>query len=90
MLLTAHADLELITEAVNKGWVYKFITKPWEAAELRRQLRDAFAHYEKTTREKAPPAAPRGTDRAPWPTRTASGAALRRLTMYAPSRPRRI
>ncbi len=52
MLLTAHADLDLITEAVNKGWIYKFITKPWEAALLRQQLREAFAHYEKTTGEK--------------------------------------
>ena len=60
MLLTAHADLEVITEAVNKGWVYKFITKPWDAAELRRQLREAFAHYEKTTREKAPRPLPAG------------------------------
>ncbi|MGH8565010.1 MAG: EAL domain-containing protein [Gammaproteobacteria bacterium] len=69
MLLTAHADLDLITEAVNKGWIYEFITKPWEAALLRQQLREAFAHYEKTTGEKAspegPPAAPRGTGRAP-------------------------
>ena len=60
MLVTAHADLEVITEAVNKGWVYKFITKPWDAAELRRQLREAFAHYEKTTREKAPRPLPAG------------------------------
>lgn len=58
MLLTAYADLELITEAVNKGWIYKFITKPWEPALLRQQLREAFAHYEKT--EKATRLLPAG------------------------------
>ncbi len=51
MLLTAHADLETLTEAVNKGWIYKFVTKPWEAGPLRRQIRDALAHYEKNRPE---------------------------------------
>ncbi|MGH8590023.1 MAG: EAL domain-containing protein, partial [Gammaproteobacteria bacterium] len=60
VLLTAHADLELITEAVNKGWIYKFITKPWEAGQLRQQLREAFAHYENATQEKATRLLPAG------------------------------
>ncbi len=54
MLLTAHADVDTITEAVNQGWIYKFITKPWEIGQLRHRIREAFAHYDEIGRDHPP------------------------------------
>ena len=46
MILSGYADLNTITEAINKGEVYKFHTKPWDDTELRNAIREAFLHYE--------------------------------------------
>lgn len=35
ILITAHADLRSTIDAINKGEVYKFITKPWDDRELK-------------------------------------------------------
>ncbi len=35
ILLTAHADLEMAVEAINKAVLYKFILKPWDNDSLR-------------------------------------------------------
>lgn len=39
ILLTAQADLALVIAAINEGHLHRFITKPWDADELRRSLR---------------------------------------------------
>lgn len=39
ILLTAQADLALVIAAINEGHLDRFITKPWDANELRRALR---------------------------------------------------
>jgi len=41
-LLTAHAHLNVVTDAVNQGAIYKFLTKPWDNDTLRASLREAF------------------------------------------------
>jgi class 3 adenylate cyclase len=45
LILTAHADLPTVLEAINQGEVYRLITKPWEDAELKLTIREALAHY---------------------------------------------
>jgi response regulator RpfG family c-di-GMP phosphodiesterase len=35
MLLTGHADMDAVIDAINKGQIYKYIAKPWNEAELR-------------------------------------------------------
>lgn len=35
ILLTAHADLDMAVEAINKAVLYKFILKPWDNESLR-------------------------------------------------------
>lgn len=35
ILLTAYADLHITTEAVREGWVDHFLTKPWDADQIR-------------------------------------------------------
>lgn len=44
--LTGYADIEAVTAAINRGAVYKFLTKPWDNAQLLEIVRDAFRHYE--------------------------------------------
>jgi EAL domain-containing protein (putative c-di-GMP-specific phosphodiesterase class I)/CheY-like chemotaxis protein len=42
MVLSGYTDLTTVTEAINRGAIYRFLTKPWEDDELRAQVRDAF------------------------------------------------
>lgn len=46
MVLSGFTELSSVTEAVNRGAIYKFLTKPWDDAELRTHVADAFARYE--------------------------------------------
>ncbi len=42
IILTGYTELEAVMDAVNRGAVYKFLTKPWEDDQLREQVREAF------------------------------------------------
>jgi len=46
MVLSGYADLNSVTDAINRGAVYKFLTKPWENDTLRVSILEAFFHYE--------------------------------------------
>lgn len=46
IVLSGYTDLESITDAINRGAIYKFLTKPWEDDLLRHNIRQAFEHYE--------------------------------------------
>jgi len=46
MILTGFSDVEAIIEAINKGRVYRYITKPWNKDELRLTINNAFENYE--------------------------------------------
>jgi diguanylate cyclase (GGDEF)-like protein len=45
ILLSGYTDLDVVTESVNRGAVFKFLTKPWDDTLLREQVRDAFRQY---------------------------------------------
>jgi len=45
MMLTGHAELPCVVDAVNRGEIYRFFTKPWDERILRDAIRDAFRHY---------------------------------------------
>jgi diguanylate cyclase (GGDEF)-like protein/PAS domain S-box-containing protein len=45
IVLSGHTDLESIMEAINRGAIYRFYTKPWDNTILRNNVRDAFQHY---------------------------------------------
>lgn len=47
IVLSGYTDLKVVTDAVNRGAVFRFLTKPWDDAQLREQVRDAFTHYRK-------------------------------------------
>lgn len=42
VLLTAQADLTLALAAINEGHIHRFLTKPWDADELRAVLREVM------------------------------------------------
>ena len=46
MVLSGYTDLATITEAINRGAIYRFLTKPWDDDALRQHIRDAFRAYE--------------------------------------------
>jgi diguanylate cyclase (GGDEF)-like protein/PAS domain S-box-containing protein len=43
MILSGYADIGAVTEAINGGAVYRFLTKPWVDDELRKVIRDAVS-----------------------------------------------
>jgi len=45
IILSGYTDLEVVTDSVNRGSVFKFLTKPWDDDLLREQVRDAFRRY---------------------------------------------
>jgi putative nucleotidyltransferase with HDIG domain len=44
MLLTGYTDMDVAVEAINRGEIYRLITKPWNDDELRATIRQAFDH----------------------------------------------
>lgn len=45
MLLTGYADIEAVIEAINKGKIYHYISKPWEDQHLRVTIDKAYEVY---------------------------------------------
>jgi CheY-like chemotaxis protein len=46
IILTGFTDIQDLVEAINSGQVYKYITKPWDAAELKAVVQQATETYE--------------------------------------------
>ncbi len=45
MLLTGHADIDAVIDAINKGQIYKYISKPWNESELKGLVQEASDLY---------------------------------------------
>jgi response regulator RpfG family c-di-GMP phosphodiesterase len=46
MMMTGFTDMTIAAEAINRGEIYRLITKPWNDAEIKATLRHAFDHHE--------------------------------------------
>ncbi len=46
IVLSGFTELKSVTDAVNEGAIYKFLTKPWDDAKLREHIEEAFEHKE--------------------------------------------
>jgi PAS domain S-box-containing protein/diguanylate cyclase (GGDEF)-like protein len=57
MVLSGYTDLQSVTDAVNHGAIFKFLTKPWVDDELAEAVRDGFSAFE--SKRAAPPPARR-------------------------------
>jgi diguanylate cyclase (GGDEF)-like protein/PAS domain S-box-containing protein len=55
MVLSGYTDLETVTDAINRGAIYKFLTKPWDDDDLRSQIQGAFRTWAERAGSGAPP-----------------------------------
>jgi len=44
MMLTGYTEMNVAVDAINRGEIYRLITKPWNDDELRATIRQAFDH----------------------------------------------
>jgi putative nucleotidyltransferase with HDIG domain len=44
MMLTGYTEMDVAVDAINRGEIYRLITKPWNDDELRATIRQAFDH----------------------------------------------
>lgn len=44
--MSGYADMNMVTEAINRGAIYKFLTKPFENEMLRQSIAKAFEQFE--------------------------------------------
>jgi putative nucleotidyltransferase with HDIG domain len=44
MMLTGYTEMDVAVDAINRGEIYRLITKPWNDDELRAIIRQAFDH----------------------------------------------
>lgn len=42
MLLTGYSDINAVIDSINKGQVYRYLTKPWNEDELRSAIESAY------------------------------------------------
>jgi CheY-like chemotaxis protein len=42
IMLSGYTELQAVTDAVNEGAIFKFLTKPWEDHQLREHIAEAF------------------------------------------------
>ncbi|MAN85490.1 MAG: two-component system response regulator [Algoriphagus sp.] len=45
VFLTGYTDIQAVIDAINKGQVYHYLTKPWEEDYLRTVIKNAFEIY---------------------------------------------
>ena len=45
IMLTGHADLKSVLEAIDKGEIYRFLLKPWDDDELKLTIKQALEFY---------------------------------------------
>jgi DNA-binding NtrC family response regulator len=46
LLFTGYADVRAVVDAINRGNVYRYITKPWDPDELMAIIREACERYD--------------------------------------------
>jgi len=45
ILVTAYGDAATLSEAINNGWIYRYVAKPWRPEEMRLALRTGIEMY---------------------------------------------
>jgi DNA-binding NtrC family response regulator len=77
IIFTGYADLKAVIDAVNRGEIYRYLTKPWDPDDLVALLHQACEHYQRhAERDRLLAdardvlaqglALPEGEDRGPW------------------------
>ena len=45
IVLSGYTDLKSVTDAINQGSIYKFLTKPWDDSHIREHVHQAFKYH---------------------------------------------
>jgi len=45
MVLSGYSEISAVTDAINKGAVYRFLLKPWDDDHLKEEIRGAMRHW---------------------------------------------
>jgi EAL domain-containing protein (putative c-di-GMP-specific phosphodiesterase class I)/ActR/RegA family two-component response regulator len=45
LVLSGYSELESLTDAINKGAIYRYISKPWEDDKFKQDVTQAFRYY---------------------------------------------
>ena len=45
IVLSGYTDLKSVTDAINEGAIYKFLTKPWDDDQLRQSIAQSFREF---------------------------------------------
>lgn len=53
IILSGQADLTMLTDAINRGAIYKFFSKPWDDRVILEKINEAFRHYHAYALQKA-------------------------------------
>ncbi|MDL0431973.1 EAL domain-containing protein [Marinobacter sp. TBZ242] len=48
IVLSGYTDLKSVTDAINEGAIYKFLTKPWDDQQIREHIQQAFLYHRAT------------------------------------------
>jgi len=48
IILSGYTELRSVLDAINRGEIYRFLTKPWNDEQLRENIQDAFRRYRPT------------------------------------------
>ncbi|MEX0604487.1 MAG: EAL domain-containing protein [Marinobacter sp.] len=48
IVLSGYTDLKSVTDAINEGAIYKFLTKPWDDIQIREHIQQAFIYFRAT------------------------------------------
>ena len=57
MVLTAYSEIATVTDAINKGAAYRYLTKPWRDEAIREEIRGALRFWRERHRAKKMPKA---------------------------------
>lgn len=52
ILLTGYTDINAVIDAVNKGKIFHYLSKPWDEEELRRTIHTAYELYKAREEQK--------------------------------------
>lgn len=52
ILMTGYADMQAVIDAINKGHIYFYCTKPWSSEEMKLLFAKALEHVEVTRKNK--------------------------------------
>ena len=52
MVFTGYSDIKAVIDAINRGHIFRYITKPWDPDELKSILRQACEEYDRAVDRK--------------------------------------